>query len=64
MYVLFTKHYLCNHIHNNETGGVCRTYGQEEKCIQIFGGKSGVKTNKHTFAIDPDVTVVYTYRKQ
>ena len=30
--------YLGDQIKKNEMGGACSTYGEEERCIQGFGG--------------------------
>ena len=30
---------VCDQIEKNEMGGVCSTYGGEERCIQGFGGE-------------------------
>jgi hypothetical protein len=34
-----TQYFLGDKIEKNETGGVCSAYGEEERCIQGFGGK-------------------------
>jgi len=31
---------LVDQIKKNEIGGVCSTYGREERCIQVFGGET------------------------
>ena len=31
---------FCDQIKKNEMGGVCKTYGAEERCIQDFGGET------------------------
>jgi len=41
--ILFDEEYRSfsgDQIEKNEIGGVCNTYGGEEKCIQGFGGET------------------------
>jgi hypothetical protein len=35
--------YCCDEIKENEMGAACTTYGEEERCIQGFGGKTWKK---------------------
>jgi hypothetical protein len=41
--VLLTKYYLGDKIKKKEIGGACERYGEEESCIQSFGGETLMK---------------------
>jgi hypothetical protein len=34
------KYYSVDQINKNEMGGECGTYGEQESCVQIFGGET------------------------
>jgi len=40
-YCSFGKYCLGDEMKKNEMDGECGTYGEEEKCIQGFGGRGG-----------------------
>jgi hypothetical protein len=37
---ILSQYYSYDIIKNNEIGGVCGTYGRQERCIQGFGGET------------------------
>jgi hypothetical protein len=39
-YVLLAKYYSGDQIEKNGLGGACNTFGEEEECIQSFGGET------------------------
>ena len=40
MCLFVTKYYSADEIKNNEMGGAYDTYGEDERCIDDFGGET------------------------
>jgi hypothetical protein len=38
--IFSSKYYSGDQIKKHEMGGTCGTYGEEERCIQDFGGET------------------------
>jgi len=38
--LVLTKYYSGDQIEKNEVGGACNAFGEEERCIQSFGGET------------------------
>jgi hypothetical protein len=47
--VLFSKYNQNNQVEEDEMGGPCSTYGGEEECVYVIGGKArGKETTRKT----------------